>query len=292
LATSQIGGDTGMKNLSQAMSTHLTQDVTSLASCWEILRKDGTAIYLTDHDKDITFSGHLYLASAGYDRSSLKSSSGTDTDEMDLSGYLDSSWLLEEDLNAGKYDHAEIRFFLINWQSPNSGNIPLRRGWIGEVYWKEGAFKAELRGLSDVLKREVGQVYTPECLADFCDIKCKLDITQFMIIETVSEIVSSQIIKVSSFNGADVTLTGGICHFVSGLNAGLSVEVASWQQSSKEISFFLPPSFALAVGDQIRLVQGCDKRFSTCRDRFSNQVNFRGFPHIPGTSNILGGTYV
>ncbi|MNL82394.1 hypothetical protein D3C87_2097670 [compost metagenome] len=28
---------------------------------------------------------------------------------------------------------------------------------------------------------------------------------------------------------------------------------------------------------------GCDKGFSTCRDRFANAVNFRGFPHMPGS---------
>tara|TARA_R110000868_G_scaffold108842_2_gene296771 strand:+ start:4641 stop:5351 length:711 start_codon:yes stop_codon:yes gene_type:complete len=27
---------------------------------------------------------------------------------------------------------------------------------------------------------------------------------------------------------------------------------------------------------------GCDQRFATCRDRFTNTVNFRGFPHMVG----------
>lgn len=31
---------------------------------------------------------------------------------------------------------------------------------------------------------------------------------------------------------------------------------------------------------------GCDKRFATCRDRFSNSLNFRGFPTIPGDDFI------
>jgi len=31
---------------------------------------------------------------------------------------------------------------------------------------------------------------------------------------------------------------------------------------------------------------GCDKRFATCRDRFSNTLNFRGFPTIPGDDFI------
>lgn len=38
----------------------------------------------------------------------------------------------------------------------------------------------------------------------------------------------------------------------------------------------------LAPGDLVRLEAGCDKRFETCRLKFDNAVNFRGFPHIPG----------
>jgi hypothetical protein len=33
--------------------------------------------------------------------------------------------------------------------------------------------------------------------------------------------------------------------------------------------------------------EGCDRRLSTCRDRFNNVANFRGFPHIPGNDFIL-----
>ena len=32
---------------------------------------------------------------------------------------------------------------------------------------------------------------------------------------------------------------------------------------------------------------GCDRRLSTCRDRFANVPNFRGFPHIPGNDFVL-----
>jgi hypothetical protein len=33
--------------------------------------------------------------------------------------------------------------------------------------------------------------------------------------------------------------------------------------------------------------KGCDRRFATCRDRFGNVANFRGFPHIPGNDFVL-----
>ena len=33
----------------------------------------------------------------------------------------------------------------------------------------------------------------------------------------------------------------------------------------------------------------CDQRFETCRDVFANTLNYRGFPHLPGTDFILRG---
>ena len=42
------------------------------------------------------------------------------------------------------------------------------------------------------------------------------------------------------------------------------------------------------VGSLVTLVAGCDKSFETCRARFANQLNFRGFPHMPGNDVVLG----
>jgi uncharacterized phage protein (TIGR02218 family) len=38
----------------------------------------------------------------------------------------------------------------------------------------------------------------------------------------------------------------------------------------------------VAVGALVELIEGCDKIFATCRDRFANGENFRGEPHLPG----------
>jgi len=42
------------------------------------------------------------------------------------------------------------------------------------------------------------------------------------------------------------------------------------------------PPFDILAGCRVRLTEGCDKRFATCRDRFANGLNFRGEPHLPG----------
>ena len=38
----------------------------------------------------------------------------------------------------------------------------------------------------------------------------------------------------------------------------------------------------------LTLTAGCDRRFASCAVKFANTVNFRGFPHIPGSDFVLG----
>ncbi len=45
----------------------------------------------------------------------------------------------------------------------------------------------------------------------------------------------------------------------------------------------------LHVGDTVAAVAGCDKRFATCREKFFNAENFRGFPDMPGNDAVQAG---
>ena len=58
---------------------------------------------------------------------------------------------------------------------------------------------------------------------------------------------------------------------------GDAVIVELWQAMAEPI----------APDDTFVVTAGCDKRFDTCRERFGNVLNFRGFPHIPGNDFIL-----
>jgi uncharacterized phage protein (TIGR02218 family) len=53
------------------------------------------------------------------------------------------------------------------------------------------------------------------------------------------------------------------------------------------LELWQPMVAAIAAGDAFTVSAGCDKRFSTCRDRFENIVNFRGFPQMPGNDFAL-----
>lgn len=278
-----------MKLILNDIKNHIKQNVTSICSCWKITRSDGLILRFTDLDRDIEVAGEIYKSTDSYDRGVLKSSNNTDTDEMNITGVLSIDGFEEGDLRAGVFDHAELEFFLVNWMNPGAGIIPLRRGRIGEVAWKDGSFQAEFRGLSDALRREVGELYTPECRARFCDPACGLDKSDFEITETLATVAGRQVMTLTALSDPAVRLGGGIAHLTSGANAGRAVEIESWNSGAQEIRLFLPLPYLPVAGDMVTLYPGCDKRFETCRDVFANQINFRGFPHIPGTDSLLSG---
>ena len=81
----------------------------------------------------------------------------------------------------------------------------------------------------------------------------------------------------------------GILTFTSGANAGRKSEVLTHRRDDDgdHIALWQPMAEAIEAGDAFTVSAGCDKRFSTCRDRFANSVNFRGFPQIPGNDFAL-----
>lgn len=53
-------------------------------------------------------------------------------------------------------------------------------------------------------------------------------------------------------------------------------------QKDGEVELWQELRAPLHPGDRVRLTAGCDKRLATCGAKFSNTLNFRGFPHVPG----------
>jgi uncharacterized phage protein (TIGR02218 family) len=77
--------------------------------------------------------------------------------------------------------------------------------------------------------------------------------------------------------------------FAEGANAGLAMEVKRHRFDGEIVVIELWQAMPepLSVGDSFVVTAGCDKRFETCRKRFNNAVNFRGFPHIPGNDFVI-----
>jgi hypothetical protein len=93
-------------------------------------------------------------------------------------------------------------------------------------------------------------------------------------------------IDVSEARAVDGWFDGGGLILEGGLNNGVTREVKQWTQTGSLVRLFLQPTFDVRPGQKLRLYPGCDKRLATCRDRFSNVINYRGEPYVPGNDQI------
>ena len=94
-------------------------------------------------------------------------------------------------------------------------------------------------------------------------------------------------IAVDEPRAVDDWFTYGAVVFETGENAGLAMEIKGWTQSTSLVELFLEMPFAVAVADRLRLYAGCDKRLTTCINKFNNVNNFRGEPYVPGQDEYL-----
>lgn len=162
-----------MKTITPTLKTHIEGDVTTLATCWIIVRADGTVFRFTDHDQDILFSGDVYKSSSGYDRSAVSNDASLAVDNLDILGIIDAEDVTTADLRNGLFDYARVEVFMVNWSSPDDGMLRLRAGRLGEVVLSHaGTFSAELRGLTQNLSQTIGELYSATCRADLGDARC------------------------------------------------------------------------------------------------------------------------
>jgi uncharacterized phage protein (TIGR02218 family) len=273
-----------MKVISDALTTHINQDATTLATCWRIERLDGTVFTFTDHDQDLVVDGETYSADTGFTRSAVDGDITLAAPNLQVVGFVDA--INQQDLQNGLWDYSQINIFLVNWSSPGDGIVKLRKGWLGEVTLDDsGEFQAELRGLAQVLGNNVGELFSPECRAQLFDDRCKVNIASFTDTGAAGTDSTRSVFYHTTLTQSDGYYDGGVITMTSGANNGVRREIISW--SGGALALFLPMPHDITVGDTFSIVPGCDKKSTTCFNKFNNIINFRGEPFIPGADALL-----
>jgi uncharacterized phage protein (TIGR02218 family) len=278
-----------MRTIPPALQAKLDSGVTTLARCWRIERHDGEVLGFTDHDNDIVLDGLTCRAGTGFTGSEATAGFGLAVTGSEISGALSDDTLSEADLAAGRYDAAAIEIHLVDWSDP-SLHVLIAKGTLGEVRREGHAFAAELRSLADRLNEESGRRYTATCSADLGDSRCGIDLESgtFRGTGAVGALGGVSRFTTSGLDGYDSGwFDAGRLVWQSGANEGLAVEVKQHvQDGGVTLVLWQAMPEPIGEGDTFVVTAGCDKRFDTCRARFDNAVNFRGFPHIPGNDFI------
>lgn len=281
-----------MKTLSPEFQTHLDSGVTTLCWCWRISRRDGTVFGFTDHDEAVTFDAVDHRPTAGFTATALASNLGLSVDDVEVEGALVDDILTEEELAAGLFDGADVSVYRVNWVAPDQ-HVLMRSGTLGEVERSGAAFRAELRGLTHALQQPSGRVFQSSCDAELGDARCGVNL------ESAAYKGSGQIVtdfgdglhRVNGLSGFEIGwFGGGTLTLTSGAAAGAVYRIRTHVRDAEGdlIGLWETPAIALSAGDFFEARSGCDKTFQTCRGRFANGLNFRGFPHMPGNDFVLG----
>ena len=267
--------------------SHLKTGAATTCQTWLVTRKDGRTYGFTDHDMDLEFEGILFKANSGLTGGAMQLSNGLAVDNTEVVGSLSDAVISETDLLVGRFDSAEVVNWLVNWKNVEQRMIRFR-GNFGEIELTNGTFRVELRGLTEALNQARGRVYQATCPAVLGDGECRIDLSQptFSVEAAIKNAgKAGEYFLHSQPAFPDRWFERGRARMMSGPAEGLvavvklDLENGAFRRIEMMVDFDLLPE----IGNTILLQAGCDKMASTCRTKFNNFLNFRGFPNVPGT---------
>lgn len=275
-----------MREIPSELQTRLDAGATTLCRCWRLDRVDGASFGFTDHDAPLVFDGVAFDPAGALDASGLEAAEGLAPDNLELAGALRSDALTEDDIRAGKLDGAMIEQWLVDWTEP-SLRVLLFKGSLGDIRRRGREFTAELLGLSHQLNQPAGRQFLPICDAALGDARCSVDLANpgFRAAGQVARIDAPGVYAVSGLETFDAGwFSRGALAWTSGGASGARLPIKSHRIAGAEhiLELWRAPTSEIALGDSFDATAGCDKRLDTCRAKFANHLNFRGFPHMPG----------
>lgn len=275
------------RTLSGAMVTHLASGTTTLAGCARLDLSDGTSLCVTDHDRplslDLGDGAAAYDPDTGLAVGAITLTVGLEADICEIRGPIGEVVTLA-DVLGGRYRRARVRLFEVNWASPTH-LIRWLGGKITEARVEGGEYVFEVRSHADAFNQTIGGVLTPYCKREFGQGLCT----------KVRETFPAEVVAVTDAMTFTVSFTGdtpeatdilaGEVEWTSGGLVGVpKLEVFSF--AAGVVTLYGPLLRPPAIGDQLTIFEGCDKIFTTCRDK--GQIkNFKGWPWAPGTPNYL-----
>lgn len=277
-----------MRALPETLAASLATGVTTHCRCWLLTRRDGMQIGVTDHDADIAIDAFAFEANGGFEASEMEARNTLTPTGGEVTGLITSERITDADIAAGLYDGAEVRAYLVDWQAP-ALDFLIDIAVIGEIRRQDDRFIAEIRNGLDSLDEVQGRLYTATCAAELGDARCGFSLAEapWRVTGTVGSTLGREgILSPVAALAESGFYTRGHLVFVGG-NAAAHALTIKDHRPGGELIFWQSLVVDVAPGDPFVLTAGCDKRFSTCRSRFGNAVNFRGFPFIPAPEFVL-----
>ncbi len=268
--------------MSAALRARLAGETVRMAVLWRLLRRDGVAVGLTSHDRDLVVGGLPHRAAPGVLPSAVVLGSTPDEDMLDVDGAFDTRLLAAEDLDAGRWDGALVELAVADWSAPELGRLVLMRGRIGAAVRGQGrqaAYRLEIE--AEMPTPPVRAVRcSPLCRATLGDGHCGVDMAGRTVRVSVVGIEGGRV-QVAPAPADPTRFALGRARVLSGRWAGIDRQILAMGPGGLVIDRAGLPDDAL-TGADLGLTEGCDGRLETCATRFGNVRWFDGEPFVPG----------
>lgn len=277
-----------MRTVPASLQAHLDSGVTTTCKLLKIILQGGTSTGLTNHDRAITYDSVEYSAINGFNESVIASDSSFDVDNAQgtalISGTLQGITL--EMVKRGDLEGGTWEMMLINYRDLTMGHILLDRGDLGEIRIVDDmVYMPELVSFAMRLRQTIGGVWSRRCRAIFGhqvpgQLFCGVDAEALWTNGTVAAVDTDEAKRL--FQGDVSEAVPARVQWLTGNNTSSRVyQIEAIDAASNSIALFEELPFPIQVGDTYRVRPDCDKRLSTCRDTYSNELEFRGEPLIP-----------
>jgi uncharacterized phage protein (TIGR02218 family) len=263
-----------------------------MADLYTITLKAGTVLRYTSWDSALTVSGNTFLTGPpNIERTAIEEQLGMDVSTIEVTITASATDLISgvpilQAIGLGLFDGAafKIERLFMDSNSQQIGTVIRFAGFIGPVDELTRSYaKITVNSGTELLSMQLPAIILqPGCTNTLFDARCGLNKASFA--ENLAIQAGSTINKILALSAkADSYYDNGQITFTSGANTGLIKAVRQYFIGSPGFfTFNSPLPFVPNAGDAFIAYPGCDKTQATCASsKFSNLVNFEGFPYVP-----------
>lgn len=265
-----------------------------MADCYTFTLAGGTVLRYTSFDITLSYGGTTWSAAGPVvERGNTRTVIGLEVDTLDLkvsprdTDFIGAqTWF--QAACSGTLDGAKITLQRAFLEAPPTvvGLVTMFVGHVGPVTIDRMTVDMTCNSPLDLLDTKLPRnLYQAGCLHTLFDTGCGLSPAAFAVTGAVGG-APTRTGFAATLGQAAGWFDLGSLQFTGGALAGTRRSIKRWDGGT--FGLLNPLPIAPAIGDAFTAWPGCDRRKATCESaKFSNVVNFKGYPFIPVPETAL-----
>lgn len=250
----------------------------TVAELYEFTLTDATVLRFTTFEFDIEFEGNVYTA-APIDRTVTDKDSDLSMAEITVTVPRDDAYITTEQLFNRYLDGSVLKITWIDRADHTAKRIHIV-GKAGEVSYNVSAVQIAYKNEFNDFKKTIPvRRYTEGCNHSMYDVQCTLLKANTEVTGSAQSGSGTSLIIDPTRTEGDGYFDLGYIEFTSGANNGSQRAVSIYEVG--EINLMTPLLNTVGIGDTYKMYPHCKKTYESCKDDFSNEINYGGFQDIP-----------